>query len=150
MVTVLFQSAAINEYLDDVSPGRSLKPKESLRRVHNRTWIELISTLLVMRNRLQHAQTERESRKLAGCINRDRQHLEYLRQQTDEGGVPGRMGRMRWPSPGTLPPVQRARRSLKNGAAWRRLNRMCINDCLTAGQNGITCSAPAETGASSL
>jgi hypothetical protein len=148
MVTVLLQSAAINEYLDDVSPGRSLKPKELLRRVHNRTWIELISTLLGMRNRLQHAQTERESRKLAGCTNRGRQHLEYLRQQTDEGGVPGWMGRMRWPSPGTLPPVQRARHT-KNGTARRCLNRTGINHCLIAGQNCIKCPAPAETGASS-
>jgi hypothetical protein len=148
MMTVLFESATINEYLDDASPGRNLKPKESLRRVHNRSWIELISTLLVMRNRLQHAQTERESRKLAGCINRERQHLEYLRQQTDEGGVPGWMGRVRWPSPGTLPPVQRARRT-KNGTARRCLNRTSINDCLTAEQNGIKCSAPAKTGAPS-
>lgn len=43
--TVLFESVAINEYLDDVSPGPSLHPQDPLRRAHNRAWIEFLSSV---------------------------------------------------------------------------------------------------------
>lgn len=42
--TVLFESAVINEYLDEVNPP-SLHPSEPLRRAHNRMWIEFGSSL---------------------------------------------------------------------------------------------------------
>jgi glutathione S-transferase len=43
--TVLFESAVIAEYLDEVYPPR-LHPADALRRAHNRVWIEFSSTLL--------------------------------------------------------------------------------------------------------
>jgi glutathione S-transferase len=43
--TVLFESAVIVEYLDEVYPPR-LHPADALRRAHNRAWIEFASTLL--------------------------------------------------------------------------------------------------------
>ena len=43
--TVLFESAAIVEYLDEVYSPR-LHPEDALRRAHNRAWIEFSSTLL--------------------------------------------------------------------------------------------------------
>lgn len=43
--TVLFESAVIAEYLDEVYPPR-LHPADALRRAHNRAWIEFSSTLL--------------------------------------------------------------------------------------------------------
>jgi len=43
--TILFESAVIAEYLDEVYPPR-LHPADALRRAHNRAWIEFASTLL--------------------------------------------------------------------------------------------------------
>lgn len=42
--TVLFESAVIMEYLDEVNPP-SLHPADPLRRAHNRAWIEFASVL---------------------------------------------------------------------------------------------------------
>jgi glutathione S-transferase len=42
--TVLFESAVIAEYLDEVYPPR-LHPADALRRAHNRAWIEFASSL---------------------------------------------------------------------------------------------------------
>ncbi len=42
--TILFESAVINEYLDEVNPP-SLHPSEPLQRAHNRMWIEFGSSL---------------------------------------------------------------------------------------------------------
>lgn len=44
--TVLFESAVINEYLDEIHPP-SLHPADPLRKAHNRAWIEFGSTLIV-------------------------------------------------------------------------------------------------------
>ncbi len=44
--TVIFESAVINEFLDETHPP-SLHPKDPVRRAHNRAWIEFGSTLLV-------------------------------------------------------------------------------------------------------
>ena len=43
--SILFESAVIAEYLDEVYPPR-LHPTDALRRAHNRAWIEFSSTLL--------------------------------------------------------------------------------------------------------
>ena len=45
--TVLFESAAIAEYLDEVYPPQ-LHPADALRRAHNRAWIEFSSTILTV------------------------------------------------------------------------------------------------------
>ncbi len=74
--TVIFESTAINEYLDETAPGRKLQPLEPLLRAHNRAWIEFTSTILATRNRMQHAKTEQETRKLAAKINVQLAHLE--------------------------------------------------------------------------
>lgn len=43
--TVLFESAVINEYLDEVNPP-SMHPADPLKRASNRAWIEFASTIL--------------------------------------------------------------------------------------------------------
>jgi glutathione S-transferase len=42
---VLFESAVINEYLDEITGGE-LQPKDSLERAKNRAWIEVASNML--------------------------------------------------------------------------------------------------------
>jgi len=42
---ILFESAVINEYLDDITDGE-LQPKEPLARARNRAWIEFASNML--------------------------------------------------------------------------------------------------------
>jgi glutathione S-transferase len=42
---VLFESAVINEYLDDIT-GTELQPKDALARAKNRAWIEVASNML--------------------------------------------------------------------------------------------------------
>jgi glutathione S-transferase len=42
---ILFESAVINEYLDDITGGQ-LQPKDPLARAKNRAWIEVASNML--------------------------------------------------------------------------------------------------------
>ncbi len=42
---ILFESAVINEYLDDITGGE-LQPKDSLAKAKNRAWIEFASNML--------------------------------------------------------------------------------------------------------
>jgi len=42
---ILFESAVINEYLDEITGGE-LQPKDSLERARNRAWIEVSSNML--------------------------------------------------------------------------------------------------------
>jgi glutathione S-transferase len=42
---ILFESAVINEYLDDITGGE-LQPKDSLVRAKNRAWVEFASNML--------------------------------------------------------------------------------------------------------
>lgn len=44
--TVLFESAVINEYLDEITPP-SLHPRDPLKKAHHRAWIEFGSALLL-------------------------------------------------------------------------------------------------------
>ncbi|GMR18191.1 MAG: glutathione S-transferase family protein [Gammaproteobacteria bacterium] len=80
--TVIFESAAISEYLDETAPGRKLQPLEPLQRAHNRAWIEFTSNILVTRNHMQHAKTEQETRRLAAVVNGQ---LARLEEQLDNG-----------------------------------------------------------------
>ncbi len=50
--TVLFESAVINEYLDEVTEGRML-PEDPLKRAYGRAWIEFSSNLLMDSYRMQ-------------------------------------------------------------------------------------------------
>ncbi len=79
---VLFGSAVINEYLDETAPGRRLHPDDPLRRARDRAWIEFTSTILADRNRMQHAQTERETRERAAGV---RGKLARLEEQLGDG-----------------------------------------------------------------
>lgn len=74
--TVLFESAVISEYIDEVSEGAALQPREPLRRAHNRAWIEHVSSVLFLRNRMQHAPTESGTREFAVQIHRQLRMLE--------------------------------------------------------------------------
>jgi len=55
--TELFESAVINEYLDEVTPP-SLHPSDPLRKAQNRSWIEFASVLLGHSYRLMIAKDE--------------------------------------------------------------------------------------------
>lgn len=54
---VLFESAVINEYLDEITPP-SLHPQNAYAKAQNRAWIEFGSTLLMTSYRLKTAQDE--------------------------------------------------------------------------------------------
>jgi len=55
--TVLFESAVINEYLDETNPP-SLHPADPLRKALNRAWIEFGSETLVDQYRMMTAEDE--------------------------------------------------------------------------------------------
>lgn len=57
--TVLFESAVINEYLDETHPP-SMLPSDPLRRAHNRAWIAFGSELLFAQYHLSMAASEEE------------------------------------------------------------------------------------------
>lgn len=57
--TSIFESAVINEFIDEVSPG-SLHPSDPVRRAVNRSWIEFGSACLVDLFQLSTAATEAE------------------------------------------------------------------------------------------
>jgi glutathione S-transferase len=52
--TVLFESAVIMEYLDEVNPP-SLHPADPLRKAHNRAWVEYASGMLFTQFQMIHA-----------------------------------------------------------------------------------------------
>ncbi|NJK31864.1 MAG: glutathione S-transferase family protein [Deltaproteobacteria bacterium] len=67
--TVLFESAVINEYLDEVTQG-SLLPSDPLRKAQQRAMIEFASLALVDAWRVSTHADEAEVRKLAAELNR--------------------------------------------------------------------------------
>lgn len=67
--TALFESAVINEYLDETTPGPRLHPEDALRRAHNRMWIEFGSSLLGEQYRMQIAPEESEARQLLATLH---------------------------------------------------------------------------------
>lgn len=79
---VLFESAVINEYLDETAPGRRLHPGEPLRRAHNRAWVEFASSLLFDQHRMGTVATEEEARQeLANMHDK----LARIEQQLGDG-----------------------------------------------------------------
>lgn len=56
---VLFESAVINEYLDEINPP-SMHPVTPLQKAKNRSWIEFGSSLLAEQFQMLHAKTEEE------------------------------------------------------------------------------------------
>lgn len=67
--TALFESAVINEYLDETTPGRRLHPEDPLRRAHNRMWIEFGSSLLGDQYRLMLAPDETDARRQLSALH---------------------------------------------------------------------------------
>jgi glutathione S-transferase len=82
---VLFESAVINEYLDETTPGPRLHPEDPLRRAHNRMWIELGSTLLSDQYRMQLAPTEDDARRELAAFHDKLGRLEAELRKTAQG-----------------------------------------------------------------
>ena len=57
--TVLFESAVINEFIDEVTPGR-LMPEDPILRAQNRAWIEFGSSLFADSYKMSIATTAEE------------------------------------------------------------------------------------------
>ncbi|MFZ1327201.1 MAG: glutathione S-transferase family protein [Candidatus Contendobacter sp.] len=78
---VLFESAVINEYLDETNPP-PLQPQDPWRRAHNRAWIEFGSNLLGRQYRLLTApDAQRCAQERAGLLS----DLVYVEQQLGDG-----------------------------------------------------------------
>ena len=56
---VLFESAVINEFIDETAPGRRLHPQDAFARAQNRAWIEFGSALLMANHRTMMATNEK-------------------------------------------------------------------------------------------
>ena len=66
--TVLFESAVINEYIDEVTEG-SLLPADALKKAHARAWIEFASALAVDTYRMMVAKDEQSCRDAAASAH---------------------------------------------------------------------------------
>jgi glutathione S-transferase len=64
--TALFESAVINEYIDETTAGARLLPEDPLERALNRSWIEFVSGVLVSAYKLSMAKDETKAREFAG------------------------------------------------------------------------------------
>jgi glutathione S-transferase len=77
--TVLFESAVINEFINDVAPGPSMLPAEPLPRAVQRAWVEFASACLVDHSDLVAAKEEQAfKRALAGLREKLEQVEEVL------------------------------------------------------------------------
>lgn len=84
--TALFESAVINEYLDETTPGPRLHPENPLRRAHNRMWIEFGSSLLGDQYRMHLAPDEAEARRLVATLHEKVGRLEAELAARPEAG----------------------------------------------------------------
>jgi glutathione S-transferase len=80
--TVLFESAVINEYVDDVSEGSPMMPAQPLARAVNRAWVEFASACLVDHSDLVAASGEKNFKRALASL---RDKLEQLEEQLGEG-----------------------------------------------------------------
>jgi len=67
--TALFESAVINEYIDETTPGRRLHPEDPLRRARDRMWIEFGSALLGEQYRMQLTPDEADARRQLAALH---------------------------------------------------------------------------------
>jgi len=74
---VLFESAVINEYLDEVNPPAML-PVEPLEKAQNRAWIEFASTLIGDQYQMMVAPDEDKYRQAFGAIKKKLGQLEGI------------------------------------------------------------------------
>ncbi len=80
--TILFESAVINEYLDEVTPGQ-LHPQDPLQKAINRSWIEFGGTCLSDSFRLMAVTTESDFADVKASL---RSSLERIETVLDEQG----------------------------------------------------------------
>lgn len=73
--TVLFESAVIMEYLDEVNPP-SLQPADPLERARNRAWVEFSSELLFAQYRMSTAEDEAAFEKERAALRTELERLE--------------------------------------------------------------------------
>jgi len=73
--TVLFESAVIMEYLDEVNPP-SLQPEDPLEKALNRAWVEFGSTLLFGQFRMSRAADEAGFKEERTALRRELERLE--------------------------------------------------------------------------
>ncbi len=79
--TILFESAVINEYLDEVNPPH-LHPLDPIRKAHNRAWIEFGSNLLMISHVMSTTKDQEEfEKKRVEFISK----LPYLEEQISNG-----------------------------------------------------------------
>ncbi len=79
---VLFESAVINEYLDE-SYGESMLPKDPLKKAQHRAWIEFSSSINNAQHQLTQARREQTFRQIQADLAKKLAHLE---QQVDDKG----------------------------------------------------------------
>jgi glutathione S-transferase len=73
---VLFESAAIAEYVDEAYPGPALLPRDALGRAQHRAWVEFASSLLGDIWRLETAKTHDVLAAACGSISQKLARLE--------------------------------------------------------------------------
>ena len=73
--TVLFESAVINEYLDETTNG-GLLPADPLQKALNRAWIEVGSEMILAQYRMLTANTEQGSRENRDALEKHLQRVE--------------------------------------------------------------------------
>ena len=75
---ILFESAVINEYLDEITGG-DLQPKEPLARAKNRAWIEFASNMLgnlyMMKMSTEEERYNKYRKRLVSQLERVEKHL---------------------------------------------------------------------------
>ena len=74
---VLFESAVINEYLDEITPP-SLHPADPLEKAMHRAWIEFSSDLFMAQFRMMTTKSPEEFDKLRGQIRSNLERLETV------------------------------------------------------------------------
>jgi len=79
--TVIFESAVINEYLDEVTLP-SMHPSDTLRKAHNRAWIEFASTLLMNQYTMVLANTKESYKEARNTMV---SNLQKVEDQLGEG-----------------------------------------------------------------
>lgn len=107
--TALFESAVINEYLDETTPGRRLHPEDPLRRAHNRMWIEFGSSLLADQYRMQIAPDEAGARRELAALHDKLGRLEQELARKPEPGDFWNGPRLSLVDTAVAPLLQRAR-----------------------------------------
>ena len=79
--TVIFESAVINEFLDETH-GPSLHPQSALWRAHNRAWIEFGSDLIMTQYRMHQSEDEESFKRHLKAVQ---EKLSRLEGQLGEG-----------------------------------------------------------------